>query len=141
MELGVGFGGLVAVEVSSRDTVRLKLLDPVPCPLTQLIDRPELDRVRRAGLGAGRDEAVLLAVVAERAFVRMAIEVAARDDPERAGRDAIRATVADIALDVDVRELVIDDGAGGARVLARGRRRNACKRRSSSASDRPRPIH
>src|SRR5262249_18416807 len=74
----------------------------------------------RAGLGTGRDEAVLLTVVAERALVRMPVEVAARDDPERAGRDAIRAAVADIALDVDVRELVIDDGARGARVLARG---------------------
>ena len=50
----------------------------------------------------------------------MAIEIAARDDPERAGRDAIRAAVADIALNVDVRELVIDDGACWTRVLARG---------------------
>src|SRR6202042_2967476 len=56
----------------------------------------------------------------ERALVRMAVEVAASDHPERAGRDAIRAAVADVALDVDVRELVIDDGARGARVLARG---------------------
>src|SRR5580693_1920842 len=102
MEIAIGLGRLVAVEVRSRDAPCMKLLDPVPCPLAQLIDRPELDRVRRASLGARRDEAVLLAVVAERAFVRMAVEVAASDDPERAGRDAIRAAVADVALDVDV---------------------------------------
>src|SRR5271156_5517800 len=121
MERGVGLGGLVAEEVSLRYTLGVKLLDPVPRPFAELVDRPELDRVRRAGLGTGRDEAVLLAVVAERALVRMAIEVAARDDPERAGCDAIRAAVANVALDVDVRELVIDDGARRARVLARGR--------------------
>ena len=138
MELAIGFRGLVTVEVRSRDTSRVKLLDPVPRPFAEFVDRPELDRVRRAGLGTGRDEAVLLAVVAERALVRMAVEVATRDDPERAGRDAIRAAVADVALNVDVREFVIDDGACWARMLARGRARSACRRRSSSTTDRPR---
>ena len=113
MELGRSGG--FAVEVSSGRRAAL----------TRLVRRATVDRsgTDRCGRTAARrvgDESVLL-IVAERAFVRMAIVVATRDNPERAGRDAVRAAVADIALDVDVREFVINDGTRGARVLTRGR--------------------
>src|SRR5262245_60983068 len=52
----------------------------------------------------------------------MTAQVAARDDAERTGRYAARATVADVSLDIDVLELVVDDGAGRTRLLARGRK-------------------
>ena len=50
----------------------------------------------------------------------MAVEVGAGDDAEGAGGDAVRAAVADVGLDVDVLELVVDDGARRARLLAGG---------------------
>src|SRR2546423_1505208 len=40
-------------------------------------------------------------------------------DAERAGGDAVPAAVADVVLDVDVAELVVQDRPGRARVLAR----------------------
>src|SRR5207253_382483 len=83
--------------------------------------RPELDRRRGARLGAGGDQALPLPVVAERAFVRVAVQVGAGDDAEGAGGDAVRAAVADVGLDVDVLELRVEDGARRAGLLARGR--------------------
>ena len=59
VEIGLGF---------SPCTSRTFALSP------QLVDRPELDRVGRAGLGAGGLEAVLQAVVAERALVGLAVD-------------------------------------------------------------------
>ena len=120
MELGVGLGGFVAVEIGLGDAPGVQLLDPTASPIAQLVDRPELDRGGRAGLGAGRDKAIPLAVVTKCALVRVAVEVAPGDDPERAGRDAVRAAVADVALNVNVLKFVINDSTGGARVLARG---------------------
>src|SRR5207237_4014315 len=103
------------------DGAPVKFLHPLPGPLAQLVDRAELDRLGRAGLGAGGDEPVLLAVVAERTLVRMAAEAAAGNDAEGAGRHAVRAAVADVGLDVDVLELVMDDGARRTSLLAGGR--------------------
>src|SRR5207253_1596372 len=74
-----------------------------------------------AGLGAGGNETVFLAVVAERTLVRMAAEAGAGDDAEGARGHAIRAAVADVGLDVDVLELVMDDGPCRASLLAGGR--------------------
>src|SRR6476646_5565621 len=99
----------------------VQLLDPFPGPFQQLVDRTELNRLRGAGLGARGHQAVTLAVEAERALVRMSVERAAGDDAERARRDTVGAAVADVRLDVDVPELVVDDGPGGARLLT-GRR-------------------
>src|SRR5439155_6038033 len=50
----------------------------------------------------------------------MAVEAGAGDDAEGAGGDAVRAAVADVGLDVDVLELVVQDGPRRARLLARG---------------------
>ena len=83
----------------------VKVLHTVAGPLAQFVDRAELDRLGRTGLGAGRDEAIPLAVVAERTLVRMAIDAAAGDDTEGAGGHAGRAAVADVRLDEDVLEL------------------------------------
>src|SRR5262249_47265200 len=71
-------------------------------------------------LGAGRDQTVALAVVAERTLVGVAAHVGAGNDAEWTGGDAVGAAVADVRLDVDVLELVVNDRAGRARLLARG---------------------
>src|SRR3982074_3291325 len=73
--------------------------------LLQLLDIAELDRCRRAGLGAGRRHVVFEAVVAERALVgRPRLELAvlwgAVDDSEGTGRHAETAAVADVLLDI-----------------------------------------
>ena len=116
---------------------RAKLLDPPLRPFPQLVDRAELDRLRGAGLGAGRRQAVVLTVVAERAFVGVAVVGRSVDHAEGAGGDAVAAAVADIRLHVNVAELVVDERAGRAGLLAGGVDRSACRRRSSSASGGP----
>src|ERR1700722_2146138 len=78
-----------------------------------------MDGLRRTCLGAGRLQAVALAVVAQRAFVRMASHFAASDHAERAGGNAARATVANVRLNINVLEFILNDGAGGASLMAR----------------------
>src|SRR3981081_2142999 len=73
--------------------------------LLQLLDIAELDRGRRAGLGAGRRHVVFEAVVAERALVgRPRLELAvlwgAVDDSEGTGRHAETAALQDVLRDV-----------------------------------------
>src|SRR5438552_13063635 len=51
----------------------------------------------------------------------MAAEAGAGDDAEGTSGHAVRAAVADVRLDVDVLELVMDDGARRASLLAGGR--------------------
>src|SRR5262249_34332325 len=63
--------------------------------------KAELDGLGRAGFRAGRPEAVVDAVVAERALLRGAGLLVERDHAERARRHAIAATVADVLVDVD----------------------------------------
>ena len=48
----------------------------------------------------------------------VAVYLAAPQHPERAGDDAVAAAVTDIGLDVDIPELVMEDGAGRAGFLA-----------------------
>src|SRR5262249_10110768 len=102
-------------------TPALQLLDALAGTLVQLLDRAELDRRRWARLGAGWDQTIALAVVAERTLVRMAVEAGAGDDAKGAGGQAGRAAVADVGLNVDVLEFVVDDGAGWAGLLAGSR--------------------
>ena len=88
--------------------------------LEQLVVRPELDRIGRAGLRARRLEAVLEPVVAERALRGAAVDRVAVDHAERARRDAVPAAVADVRLQHDGLELGADQRAGRARVQAAG---------------------
>ena len=71
--------------------------------LEQLVQRAELDRLRRARLGACRLEPVLEPVVAERALVHAAVaaDLALRDHAEGTRGDAVAAPVADVVLDHD----------------------------------------
>src|SRR5205814_8482661 len=101
------------VELRAVPALALQLLEPCVGALGQLLGRAELDRVRRAGLRAGRLVAALEPVVAERALPDAPVLVAAeqrrrrigrrRDlalvqDAERAGRHAVAAAVADVLL-------------------------------------------
>ena len=130
----------IPVQVRRGHAALVQLLDPLARALAQLLDRAELDRLRRAGLGAGGDQAVALPVVAEGAFVGVAVEVAARDDAERTGRDAVGAAVADVGLDVDVGDIRCRRSPPSGRRAGRGRSRSACRRRSSSASGRAEAV-
>jgi hypothetical protein len=85
-----------------------------------LVVRPELDRVGRAGLRARRLQPVLQPVIAEGALRGAAVDVIAVDDAERARRDAVPAAVADVRLEDDRVELGPDQRAGRARVEAAG---------------------
>src|SRR5262249_20425176 len=111
----------VAVEVCGADAAPMQFLDPPPRPLAQLVEWAELNGRRRARLGAGRHQAVALAIAAERTLVGVAINAAARDAAKGAGRHTVAAAVADVRLDVDVGELVVQDSARWTGMLARGR--------------------
>src|SRR5271170_6800051 len=102
MHLGIGLSRGIAIKVRLRDAALVKFIHTFAGLLAKLIDRAEVDGLGWTCLGAGRLQTVALAVVAERAFVRMAAHVAARDDAERAGRHAARATVADVSLNINV---------------------------------------
>src|SRR5262249_32250726 len=80
---------------------------------TQFVDATEHDRLGRAGLRARRYKGVALPGVAQRAFVGMAIAVAAADDPERTLRHAMRASVAHVALYQKGLNFALYDRAGG----------------------------
>src|ERR1700733_11668447 len=97
MHFGIGLTRGCAIKVRLRDAALVKLLYTFASLLANLVDRAEVDGLGWTCLGAGWLETVALAVIAERAFVRMTAR-AARDDAERAGRYAARATVADVSL-------------------------------------------
>src|SRR5215218_3935055 len=97
----------------------VELLYPLFGDSIQLLDLAEHDGVGRAGFGAGRFEAVALAIVAESALEGAAVVWDLGYDAVGTRGDAVAASVADVGLDVDVIELVADDGAGRACLLAR----------------------
>src|SRR5205823_2427195 len=106
-----------AVQLRAVPALGLELREPCVGALPQLLERAELDRLRRAGLRAGRLVPALQPVVAERALpdpvvllgegrqVRSRRQVAPVENAERAGRDAVAAAVADVLLDHDRPEL------------------------------------
>jgi hypothetical protein len=108
--------GIIDIRIGHPGGVELR--DTPAGAVTELVQRPELDRLGRAGLGAGGNEARLLTVVAERALERAAVVGPAVDDAERTGYDAVAAAVADVGLYVDAAELRPDDRAGGTRLEA-----------------------
>ncbi len=112
--------GLVAgaVQVCALDAALVQFGDPARGELDQLFMGPELDRVGRAGLRAGRLEPVLETVVAERALAGPPILGVAVDHAERTGRHAVAAAVADVRLEDDGLVLGADQRARGARVEA-----------------------
>src|ERR1700677_4548097 len=110
MHLGIGLTGYIAIKVRLRDAALMKLFHTVAGVLTKLVDWAEVDRLSWTCLGAGWLQTITLAVIAERAFVRMTAHFAASDDAERARRYAGRTTVADVSLNINVLKLILDDG-------------------------------
>src|SRR5581483_10553919 len=113
----------------------LELREPRIRALSQLFQRAELDRLRRACLRARRLVPAFEAVVAERALpdpavllaseergrrVGSGLEVPLVEDAERTCGDAVAAAVADVLLDDDRAELGAEERAGRADVEARG---------------------
>src|SRR5207248_11799780 len=125
------------VESRPVPVLRLQLLQPLIRPLAELFQRPELDRVRRASLRAGRLVAALQPVVAERALPDAPVLLLAEqrqqqllllppgrgqvplvEHAERTGRHAVAAPVAHVLLDDDRAELRPEQGARRAYVEA-----------------------
>src|SRR5258708_1871558 len=92
----------------------MQVLEPLLRPPLQLTDLAELDGIGWAGLRAGRFQAALQAVVAQRALMSLAIQRADVHHTERAGRHAIAAAVADVLLHHDGVEFGAEQRSGGA---------------------------
>src|SRR5438552_6778641 len=108
------------VELRVLEAPPLQGFHALPRLRHEVVTEPEGDRFRRARLGAGGPEAVVDAVVTERALLRRPRMLVQRDDAERAGRHAVAAPVADVLVDVDRAELRAVDRAGRTRVEAAG---------------------
>src|SRR5438105_6978850 len=102
------------------DAARAELSDARVGPRAHLIEIAEEDRLGRTRLRARRHQAVLLTVVAERAFERAAVNRIFVDDAERAGNNAVAAPVADVGLDVHAPKLCPHDRSGRACLEATG---------------------
>src|SRR5580698_5378410 len=109
MHRGIGLSRSVAIKVRLRDASLVKFLDTFAGLLAKLFDRAEVNGLGWTCLGAGRLQTVALAVIAERAFVRMTAHFTASNDAERAGRYAARAAVADVSLNINVLELILNN--------------------------------
>src|SRR3546814_32075 len=103
-----------SVEIGVGDAAPVQRGHSVTGALLELIDLAELDRLGRAYLGAGRLHAALQPVVAERALMRLAVELIHGHDAEGAGRYAIAAAVADVLLHDHGVELGAENRAGRA---------------------------
>ena len=106
----------MAVQPGFRHTTRMQLLDTQRRPLPQLVQRAELDRVRRARFRTRRLQAVVQPVVAHRALPRPAVTLAPFDHPVRAARHAIAAPIANVLLHNDCAELGAEQRARRAHV-------------------------
>src|SRR5262245_51189914 len=73
---------LRAIKISLARPALMQRFDTPARLRAQFVNRAELDRIGRARLRAGRLDAVLLAVITERAFMRVAVGFVARDDAE-----------------------------------------------------------
>src|SRR5690606_22720109 len=108
------------VERHVRVPLDPQMLDASAGALAQLVQRPELDGLGGARLGACGGEPRLLSVVAERALERAAAAGQPLwppvDHAERAAYDAVAAPVADVVLHVHRARLRSDDRARGARL-------------------------
>ncbi len=115
-------GRVGAVEAGLGHARRLQRVDPSRGPGPQLVQRPELDRLGRAGGGARRLQPAPQPVVAHGAFPGPPVPLALVDHPERAGGDAVAAAVADVLLHHHGAELGAHQRPGGAHLQAGGRR-------------------
>src|SRR5581483_7219634 len=88
----------------------------------ELVAESELDRLRRARLGARRSESIVDAIVTERAFSRRPRLRVERDDTERARGHAVATAVANVLVDVHRSVLGAVDGAGRAGLETAGLR-------------------
>jgi hypothetical protein len=111
---------VVSVQPGLADADIVQLLDALLGTCPQFVDRPELDRVGRAGFGARRLETVAQPVVAQRALEHPAVVRPLVDHAVRAGRHAVAAAVADVLLYDDGAELGAEQRAGRAHVQAGG---------------------
>src|SRR6185437_4563461 len=108
-----------AVEIRG-DSALAQLAYALLSALEQLVHRAELNGVRGTRLRARGLEAVLQAIVAQRALVRLAVPVARDvDHAERTRAHTVAASVADVLLHVHRIELGADDRAGGTRLETR----------------------
>src|SRR5690242_17725608 len=88
-----------AVETGLSYTALVQEPEALACAFLEFLHFSILNRVRGTGLRACRLEAILHAVVTERAFACcMRALLVTRNDPERAGDDTVAAAIADVLL-------------------------------------------
>jgi len=90
--------------------------------VVQFADFTELDRVGRTRFGAGGFEPALQPIVAQGAFMRLAVLQTDIDNAKRASRHAITAAIANVLLNDDSVELGAEKRPGRASFETRGRR-------------------
>src|SRR5207237_6987856 len=100
------------VKMRSGHTFVAKLRQAGRGFLLQLVDWPETDRFRGAGLSAGGGQTLLEPVIAEGTFLGGAVVFAHMNDAEGTSRHAIAAAVASRAVDEDGVGLRAQDRAG-----------------------------
>src|SRR5260221_9885805 len=88
----------MAVQACVLRARRVQRVDAGGGPVAQLVERTELDGLRRTRLRTGGLHPVLDAVVTERALPYPSVFLALVDHAERAGGDAVPAPVADVLL-------------------------------------------
>src|SRR5581483_7242261 len=122
--------GVAAVQLRAVPSFVLELCEPIVRACAQLLERAELDRLRRAGLRARRLVTALQPVVAERALphapvlLREGRQVGSRcelplvEHAERARGDAGPTAVADVLLHDDGAELRAEERSGRADIEA-----------------------
>src|SRR5439155_1318392 len=94
-----------AVELRVLEAHPLQRFDALLGLGDEIVAEAELDRLRRARLRARRAEAVVNAVVTERALLRGAGVLVERHDTKRARGHAVAAPVTHVLVDVDRAEL------------------------------------
>src|SRR5688500_15727159 len=98
----------------------MQLVDSFLRPLAELADGAKLNRLRRAGLGAGRLQPALHPVVAQRALLRGPRHRIDVNHAEGTRRNAGAAAIAGVRLNHDRVELGADDCARGTNLEAPG---------------------
>jgi len=100
------------------DASLTQFFQPLAGMCSQFLDLSKLNRFGRTNPCACRDQASFLTVIAKRALERAAILRMALDHPERAGRHAISATIANIRLYENSAKFCSHDRTRGTRFQA-----------------------
>src|SRR5579871_1243448 len=109
-----------AIQIGIGDALLMQHAHSRASAMRQLVQIAKQDGLGWTGFRAGRLHAILLAVIAKRAFPGPAIFSVKINHAKGARRDAIAAAVADVRLNIDIAKFVADNRAGGAGIHTAG---------------------